>query len=379
VSAYVGCVGCEQRHLDAERVRAFLRGNGIEVVAEPRDAELIVLVTCAVDGRSEAASVAELERLVASRSSNSRLVVGGCLPSISPGRLAQFDVLSTFSPRTLGDMEKLLPGRLLVPMRDVPDANVVRVAPAGVATRDESTTPREEYDAAKAGFTIRIDHGCLLSCTYCVIQLATGRLESVPEDEIVRSFARAVDDREPTIMLVGGDTGAWGLDAGSRFSELLARLLSFQGSHRLFIHDFNANWLIRDMENFARILRGGSENLRALCVPVQSGSDAVLRQMRRPYTADDVRRVLRWIRAHAPHVAIGTHIIIGFPGEGESDFDSTMQLLRDVDFDFVTCFRYSEHPSARSAVLASKVPADVATQRLALVKALLGDRVTVIG
>ena len=368
MSAYVGCVGCEQRQLDAERVRAFLRGNGIDIVEAPGDAELIVLVTCAVDGSSEAASVAELERLDTSRSAGSRLVVGGCLPSISPAQLERFDVLSTFSPRNLGQVETLLPSSVRLSMRDVPDPNRFPDAPPQPASRNRAATPREEYDAAKAGFTIRINHGCLLRCAYCVIQMATGRLESVPEDQVVRSFAEAVDGQEPTIMIVGGDTGAWGRDIGSSFSTLLARLLTFQGSHRLFVHDFNANWLIRDMENFARVLRGGSTNLRAICVPVQSGSDAVLRRMRRPYTANEVCRSLRWIREHAPHVALGTHIIVGFPGESEVDFDSTLHLLRDVNFDFVTCFRYSEHAGAPSAMLASKVPLEAAAERLALVK-----------
>ncbi len=373
---HVACVGCEQRHLDAERIRAFLRGNGVELVAA-EDAELVFVVTCAVDVSSEAASLAEIERLAALKGPGARLIVGGCLPSISPDRLASFDVAGTFSPRSLDEVEGLIPHPRL-PMREVPDAHLAVGPRLSSPERRRGPTAREEYDIAKQGFTIRINHGCLLKCSYCVIQLATGRLESVAEDEVVRSFRVAIERREPTIMLLGGDTGAWGLDIGTRFSSLLERLLSFHGDSRLFIHDFNANWLVRDMENLARVLRGPANNLRAMCIPVQSGSDEVLRRMRRPYACDDVRRSLRWIKQHAPHVALGTHVIVGFPGESEADFRATINLLRDVDFDFVTCFRYSEHPRARSAALTSKISEAVSTQRLGELKEMLREKATLI-
>lgn len=376
MKAHVACLGCEQRHLDAERIRAFLRGNEVDLVSA-QEAELIFVVTCAVDARSERASLAEVQRMAALRGRGSRLIVGGCLPSISPEKLTPFAITKTFSPRSLTEVEDFVPN-VRLPLRDVPDAHQDPGHRANAQYGRRGQTAREEYDMAKQGFMIRINHGCRLSCSYCVIRLATGRLESVPVDTIVRSFRDAIERREPSIMLLGGDTGAWGLDIGTRFSSLLGTLLSFEGQHRLFIHDLNANWLVRDIEGVERALRRGAEHLRAMCIPVQSGSDRILRQMRRPYSCDDVRRALRTIRQCAPHVALGTHVMVGFPGESTADFHATISFLRDVDFDFVTCFRYSEHVRADSAILTPKIPEEVSSQRLDELRYMLRERATVI-
>jgi MiaB/RimO family radical SAM methylthiotransferase len=244
--------------------------------------------------------------------------------------------------------------------------------------RMNKSTVREEYDRAKRGFKIRINHGCLLSCSYCVIRNATGRLKSIPEARIIAALMDAAKRQEPTIMLMGGDTGAYGLDIGSSFAVLLGRLLAIEGNYLIFVHDFNINWFLRDMSEYMRTLMADSHRLRAICFPVQSGSDSILKRMRRPYKVRDVMHSLSWIKQHAPHIALGTHVIVGFPSEKESDFNQTIRLLCEIDFDFVTCFRYSEQSSAPSAKLNPKVPEEIKLSRLSRLHALLGERASII-
>jgi MiaB/RimO family radical SAM methylthiotransferase len=376
MKAYVDCVGCEQRQMDAERVRFYLQANGIELSSRPDDVDILVLVSCAVDERNEADSLEAIRRLNSLKRASARLFVGGCLPSISPAKLGQLNIAGTFSPRSIDDLDELLRPHITIHMRDIADPNTtIYDAPATRATQPMSA--RSEYDRAKRGFKIRLNHGCLLGCSYCVIRNATGRLQSMPVDGVIAAFSQAVERGEPTIMLMGGDTGAFGLDVGSSFAILLERLLAYHGEHRVFIHDFNVNWLLRDMPEYARILRQ-SVTLRAMCLPIQSGSDAVLKKMRRPYKSSDVIRALRWIKLNAPHVALGTHIIAGFPGETDADFEMSKDLLRQVNFDFVTCFRYSEHPTAPSARIEPKVSEDVKVERLTQLRRLLGERATVL-
>jgi len=375
-TVYLDCIGCEQRWLDVERIRAYLKVNGFALVDAPVNADVLVLVTCAVDDRSETLSMERLRDLASGKDRNCRLIVGGCLPSISPGALASIEVGGLFSPRTLDNFDELL-GNVSVPMNQISDPHTTpndKLSPQV----PEPSNVRQEYDRAKRGFKIRINHGCLLSCSYCVIRKATGRLHSIPQDDVIAAFETAVQRKEATIMLMGGDTGAYGLDIGSDFATLLLRLLAYEGTHRIFIHDFNVNWLIRSMPSFASVLQGKSERLRAACIPIQSGSDEVLKRMRRPYKTRDVLRALRWIQQNAPHIALGTHIIIGFPGESDLDFQQTVELLRQVDFDFVTCFPYSEHSAAPSVNLDHKVASNAILDRMAQLGDILGGKATML-
>jgi len=377
MKAYVGCVGCEQRQMDSERVRTYLQMNGFTLVEKAAASDFCVLVTCAVDERNEAASVEALHYLVSIIEPQTRLVVGGCLPSISPQQMIGIRVAGTFSPRTMEDLDNFLGVDVRVSMSEIKDPNK-SVYDGVTVMGGGQPSAREEYDRAKRGFKIRVNHGCLLNCTYCVIVKATGRLQSVPREEVVASFRDAVQRLEPSIMLMGGDTGAYGLDDGSNFADLLDELLTIQGAHRVFIHDFNVNWLLRDMPNYMRILLKRSQRLRGICLPIQSGSDNVLKRMKRPYKADEVMHALRWIRVNAPNIRLGTHMIAGFPGETDEDFNQSLSLLREIGFDFVTCFRYSEHPEAPSARLEPKVPEQTKLARLGRFRTLLGERANIL-
>ena len=377
MNAYVGCVGCEQRQLDATRVVEFFRANGAAMVDNPRDADVLVLVTCAVDGRNEEASTEALRTLALAKRPEARLIVGGCMPDISPHRLSVAPVAGTFSPRSLDRLDRMMGEVVTTPMSRVADANSTLQK-----SRLESTTgpasPRETYDRAKQGFTIRVNHGCLLKCSYCVIRLATGELESIPVESIEEQYHEAQHRREPTVMLVGGDTGAYGRDIGVNLPGLLRRLLTHEGEQRLFVHDLNANWYLRDLSDYAALFDGDCHRLQALCIPVQSGSDRILRSMRRPYRANDVLRGIRLARSLAPHVELGTHIIAGFPGETPEDFQQTLQFLEECQFDFLTCFRYSEHPSAPSSNLTPKVPEELQFARLDKLREQFGRAATIL-
>lgn len=376
-SAFVASTGCEQRDLDAERVRTYLRANGFEIVSRPDEADLSIVVTCAVDEQRERESLAVLKDVASAKAASGRLIVGGCLPSISPDTVASI-ADATFSPRTLGSLDAILSEAIRIPMAHIPDANCITAAPPP-RTFGWRSRARAEYELAKRGYKIRINHGCLLSCSYCVIRLATGRLESVTIESITAAFESALARNEPTVMLVGGDTGAYGLDIGTDFASLIGRLLEYKGRHRIYIHDFNANWLLRGLRDIVRVLQSDDGRLRAASIPVQSGSDHVLKRMRRPYRAGDVVSALRLVREAAPELLLGSHIIVGYPGETEEDFVETVAFLEKVEFDFVTCFPYSEHPAAPSARHEEKVSEVEKHLRLERLRGLLGDSVVILG
>src|SRR3989344_4231356 len=226
MKAYVDCVGCEQRQLDAQRVIDYLTINGLEVTPQPNNCDYAILITCAVDQSNEDESVRRLEDLGNKIPLSSKILVGGCLPSISPERLSK-KVVGTVAPRTMWRLDNLLEEVVKTSIEDIPDPNMSIFDEISLHNGFSS---REEYEQAKNGYKLRIDHGCLMSCSYCSIRLATGFLKSENPDKLLDQFKRAVEGGERTIMLVGGDTGAYGYDLGIRFYGLLEKFLEIEGN-----------------------------------------------------------------------------------------------------------------------------------------------------
>ncbi len=375
MKAYVDCVGCEQRQLDAQRVINYLTINGLEITSQPNDCDYAILVTCAVNQSNEDESIKILEELENKTPPNSKIVVGGCLPSISSERLSS-RVNGTFSPRTMEGLDGLLKEIVTIPMCNIPDPNNSIFDDIKLHRK---VSPREEYEQAKNGYKIRIDHGCLMKCSYCPIRLATGLLKSEDPDKLVDHLKWAVDNGEKTIMLVGGDTGAYGYDRGMRFHNLLERFLEVDGEYQIFIHDFNLNWLARDLQGYLDVFSISEEKrrIRATTFPVQSGSDRILRLMKRPYTKEISVNALNSVRNATPFMSLGTHIIVGFPDESEADFFDTLDLLSKINFDFVSCFAYSENKRTMSAKIENKISQDVMYDRLERLKNEFGEGVRI--
>jgi len=375
VKVYIDCTGCEQRKLDAQKVINYLHANGVDIVDSPEDCDYAIIITCAVDSRNEHESLSRLDYIAKNLLPYARIIIGGCLPSISPGKLTKYHPLVTFSPRNLDNLDALF--YQTTPMREIPHPN--KSVFDQHVEEDSIMSARDEYEMAKRGFKVRISEGCLGNCSYCMIKRATGNLKSESPDDVLKQVEEGITRGEKTIMLVGGDTGAYGADIGIGFYDLLRDIISIPGDYWIFIHDFNVNWLIKDIEKYLDVF--GSENgrrIRCANFPLQSGSDRILSLMRRPYKSKDAINALKLTRREAPHLNQGTHVMIGFPSETEEDFSRTMEMLEDVEFDFITCFPYSDHPMAESYAIEGKISPKIVTDRLRKVVLRFGDRVKIM-
>jgi len=374
MKAYVSCVGCEQRELDSQRVINYLHTNGLEITKRPLDADYLFVITCGVDSTNQEKSLAEIERVANLMRDGAKLMIGGCLPAISPEELSKFNIYHSFSPRTIESLDGVL---------DL-DTKVVEVNSPNRSIFDEDynlggeLSARKKFENAKDGYKVTIAQGCIGACSYCMIREATGGLESKPLDEVVEQIAQGVRDREQTIMLMAGDTGAYGQDIGTNLFTLLRRNLELPGSSQIYIHDFGVNWLIKDLNEYLGVfeLAEKTKRIGGITFPVQSGSDSILKQMNRRYKREDVINALQLTKSFS--FDIGTHIMVGFPSETDDDFDATLSLLTQIDFDFVTCFPYSEHPKAKSTTIRTKVDRTVVEERLTKISNLLSDKVKVI-
>lgn len=375
MNAYVSCVGCEQRELDSQRVINYLQKNGINLLNSPRNADYVFVITCGVDSPNERRSIDKIKDVTEKMPDTSKLIVGGCLPSISPDVLEQFDIYHTFSPRSIESLDLVLgldfkTGKISYPNKSVYDnQDLIDV---------EATTARDRFEKAKEGYKVRIAEGCLSKCTYCVIREATGSLRSESIDNIISQIVGGVKQEEKTIMLMAGDTGAYGQDIGTNFATLLGEIVKLKGDFQIYIHDFGVNWLINRLPSYLKVFEEAEmrDRIGGVTLPIQSGSNKVLQLMRRRYNREDTISTLKAIKKYS--FDIGTHIMIGFPGEMKKDFDDTLNLLSEVDFDFITSFPYSENPRAMSASLPKKVFREIVEKRLEKITHLLGSKVKVI-
>jgi len=375
MKVYVDCVGCEQRKLDAQRFIDYLHANKIDTTNSPEDCDYAVLVTCAVDASNEARSLSRLDFISKALRNDAKLILGGCLPSISPEKMAKYNVTGTFSPRSMEALDGFFAHD--IPFEDIgyPNRSVFDYEESMLSHQ----SPRDEYETAKNGFKVVISQGCLGECSYCVISKATGRLSSFPPEFVLKAVRDGIERGEKTVMLMAGDTGAYGMDLGIGFHDLLREVVAISGNYKVFIHDFNVNWLARDIDSYLDVFGSADgRRIRGANFPVQSGSDRILGLMKRPYRSGEAKSALKSVRRFAPLLSQGTHIMAGFPGETEEDFLLTMDLLEDVGFDFITCFPYSENPSAVSASLHNKVSSEVVSERLERIASRFGDKVKIM-
>ncbi|MBD3213274.1 MAG: radical SAM protein, partial [Candidatus Lokiarchaeota archaeon] len=326
---------------------------------------IILYVTCAFIREFEEISIKNIKSINKKRKKQSKFIVGGCLPSINPSRLRYMNDLEIFPLRKPEKIDRLVKSE--VEIQEVPDPNITEFEKryhTGKKINIHYSKYREEYENAKRGYKIRLNYGCLGNCTYCVTRLATKDLESKPIKIVINEFKRAIVKKANTIFLTGGDTGAYGLDIDFNIAKLLEKMLGIDGNYKLYFHDFGIQWFIKFFDDLLPLFENNERKFGLLNFPIQSGSNKILKLMRRPYKIDDVIENLSYLNYKLPTVHFGTHIIVGFPGETEEDFQKTLDLLDKVNFSFLYIFKYSDNPLADSYKLIAKVEESIKEERL---------------
>jgi threonylcarbamoyladenosine tRNA methylthiotransferase CDKAL1 len=335
VRVYVESYGCAQNQGEGSAIARDLAAHGHAVVEAPDGADVGVLVTCGVIGATEARMVRRW-RTIAHRVP--RVVVTGCLVPLrtdlldGPGRER-----TTFLPiREQHRLPELLG----------PDATALGRAPPPdptLLTLGASPPVSEEVVLAQ---------GCTSGCSYCFSRLARGSLTSVPRARVVDRVANAVARGVVEVRLTGLDTAVWGRDTPEEgdLADLLTAVDRLGGEFQVRVGMMSPQSLESIRDRYWTAL-AHPHNFRFLHLPVQSGSDRVLRSMRRGYTARRFRDLVQAARARLPDLYLSTDVIAGFPGETEDDHRATEELLREVAPETVNVTRFSPRPGTPAARL----------------------------
>ena len=342
LNAYVECLGCAPNRADGARVAQILERNGWTLVEEPSCAAALVVLTCGFTQQMEDANRKRLTKLAATLAKGSRLFVGGCLPSMATSPLELPEQTFFFSPMTIESLE----GELRSLSMERPSSNARRLA-----------GPTETR-------LIRVSTGCLSHCTFCAIPNAAGQTKSRCIPEIVSELDLLVQSGAQSFLLTSEDVGAYGLDIGVCYPDLVGALLQNTNAESISIDTLNPRWLRRFLPQTIRFL-GNKRVNPLLYVPIQSGSDKILQRMARGYTSHDVRYILDCLLRERPDVRLVTDFIVGFPGETGEDFEATRTLLRDYrsSMQYVEVFKYTERPGTAAVGFVDPVPEPVRDQR----------------
>jgi len=349
--------GCQANELDSARIAGLLAREGYSLVEDEREADLIILNGCSIREKAEQKLYSRLGSYQALKAQRPglRLGVAGCLAQREgEGLLRRFPYLDV----VVGNGEHLaeMP-QLLQIAADRPVAAVGE--PTGLFPTDVDVHRESRFRA-----WVGIMEGCDNFCAFCVVPMTRGRERSRPPDHILREVAWLRDHGYREITLLGQTVNSYGmkLDPPMSFATLLRRLDAEIGKA------MRVRFTTSHPKDVTADLIEAMATLPCVCqhmhLPVQAGSTRTLQRMKRGYDREEYMVKASALRNAIPDLAITTDIIVGFPGESESDFSSTLSLMREVAFDGSFAFKFSPRPRTPAAEYPDQVPESVRTERL---------------
>lgn len=359
---YIETYGCQMNEHDSEKMAVLLEGLGLTPASSPQGAEVVIVNTCSIREKAEHKVYSALGKLKSLKNRNPEMVtvVAGCVAQQEKERLLKrVDHLDV----VLGTHQ----------IADLPDL-LLRVRNSRerfTATEFAKDTQSLHMPAPHKGRSpvcsyVTIMQGCSNFCTYCVVPHTRGPEQSRAEEEIVEEVRKLVDHGVKEIMLLGQNVNAYGKDLLDKtsFTGLLGRLDRIEGLKRI-------RFTTSHPRDFSEELISAMENLETVCehihLPLQSGSDRILRAMNRGYTLLHYLAKIQRLRERVPGVAITADMIVGFPGETDDDFHQTVQALETIRFNQIFSFKFSPRPGTPARTFPHHVAKEIKRGRLAMV------------
>ncbi len=358
--------GCQMNVHDSERIAGLLEAAGYERAAAEATPDVVVFNTCAVRENADNRLYGNLGHLLPVKKSHPgmQIAVGGCLAQKDQGAIVErapwVDVV--FGTHNVGSLPVLLERARVEQEAQVELLEALEVFPSTLPTRRESP-----YSA-----WVSISVGCNNTCTFCIVPALRGREKDRRPGDILREVETLVADGVVEVTLLGQNVNSYGVEFGDKaaFGKLLRACGEVDGLERVRFTSPHPRDFTDDVID---AMAATANVMPSLHMPMQSGSDRVLKAMRRSYRADRYLGILERVRAAMPDAAITTDIIVGFPGETDDDFAQTLDVVRAARFAGAFTFQYSKRPGTPAADMADQVPADVVAERYQRLVTLIDD------
>ena len=355
--AHVITFGCQQNERDSETVLGLLGEMGYTPTDNADDADIIVINTCAIREHAEVKALSLLGRFKAQKKKNPDLLVGvvGCMAA-EPHRAdmlkKDFHYVSfTLEPNMLHRIPELVFKKLNDGKR-----SFVFGEDKGDIYENAPAVRRESHRA-----WVSIMYGCNNFCSYCIVPYVRGRERSRRSEDIISECKSLVASGVKEITLLGQNVNSYKSEIS--FAELLSKIAEIEGD---FIIRFMTSHPKDTSDELISVMRKHTPKIAPFFhLPLQSGSNRILKEMNRTYTRERYLEIATALRMNIPGIALSTDVIIGFPTESDDDFADTMDILRQVEFDNVYAFLYSPREGTRAAKMDGAVPREVKDIRMA--------------
>ncbi len=378
--------GCRATEADAAALRRELLASGLTLADGHATAEVVVLNTCTVTAAADS-QARDAVRKIHRANPAARIIVTGCYAQRAPGDLAALDGVALVVgnshqsqiPGLIGDL-KASPQRTdFIPLARLSnDAMALARGPAKILTGDIFAQTDLNIPIGRAAEAVptdrtrpilKIQDGCNNRCSYCVIPFVRGRSRSLAPDAVIGEVRGLVNAGTREVVLSGINLGSYGRDLAPRaaLADVVRRILDETDLEQLRFSSIEPQDVTED---FVALVASSPRLAPHFHVPLQSGSDRILRAMHRWYRAAHYAERVRLIRRLLPDAAIGADVIVGFPGESDADFDMTAQFIAALPFTYLHVFSFSERPGTAAANLEGRVPAQAIRERARALRAL---------
>ncbi|HAS6010202.1 TPA: tRNA (N6-isopentenyl adenosine(37)-C2)-methylthiotransferase MiaB [Vibrio cholerae] len=352
--------GCQMNEYDSSKMADLLNAaNGYELTEIPEEADVLLLNTCSIREKAQEKVFHQLGRWKTLKDKKPGVVigVGGCVATQEGDsirdRAPYVDVI--FGPQTLHRLPEM------IKQSQTSDAPVMDISFPEIEKFDRLPEPRAEGPTA----FVSIMEGCSKYCTYCVVPYTRGEEVSRPMDDVLFEIAQLAEQGVREVNLLGQNVNAYRgatHDGGiCSFAELLRLVATIDGIDRI---RFTTSHPLEFTDDIIAVYEDTPELVSFLHLPVQSGSDRILTMMKLPHTAIEYKSIIRKLRKARPDIQISSDFIVGFPGETDKDFQDTMKLIRDVDFDMSFSFIFSPRPGTPAADYPCDLSEEVKKERL---------------
>ncbi|OLC15975.1 MAG: tRNA (N(6)-L-threonylcarbamoyladenosine(37)-C(2))-methylthiotransferase MtaB [Candidatus Rokubacteria bacterium 13_1_40CM_69_27] len=352
-------LGCRLNQVDTQEIQAALEARGFRTVPLDAPADVVLVNTCTVTSRADFSDRQMIHRAVRGRR-GARIVVTGCWAQTDPDAVARVRgvdlvVGNADKPRLPDLLEELLarPEDLdPTPRRCVSDIGTERVLAAAPLARING----------RSRIFVKIQDGCQHRCAFCIVPFARGPSRSREPKAVLDQIRLLVEGGYPEVVLTGVDLGHYGHDLYPRSSlaALLREMIEIPGLRWVRLSSVLPAYFTPEL---IELITGSPLIAPHLHIPLQSGSDRVLRRMRRPYTVGMYRRLVERLASAIPALGLGADVIVGFPGETDADFAETRALVEALPFSYLHVFAYSDRRGTEAARLGGHVGARLVTAR----------------
>ncbi|MBR1374508.1 MAG: tRNA (N6-isopentenyl adenosine(37)-C2)-methylthiotransferase MiaB [Cardiobacteriaceae bacterium] len=361
---YIETHGCQMNEYDSSKMLAVLNlSHGITRVEKPEQADILILNTCSVREKAQEKVFSQIGRWRPLKEKNPNLIiaVGGCVASqegeMLRARAPEVDVV--FGPQTLHRLPNL------ISEAQEKRGGAVDVSFPEIEKFDHLPEPRAEGPTA----FVSVMEGCSKYCTFCVVPYTRGAEVSRPLDDVIAECAALAAQGVREINLLGQNVNAY---RGEKYTggeadlaELIQTVATIKGIDRI---RFTTSHPLEFSDSLIEAYLTVPKLVSHLHLPVQSGSDKVLKLMKRGYTAAEYLAKIEKIRKNRPDISFSSDFIVGFPGEDEKDFQATMDLIEQVFFDTSFSFVYSPRPGTPASTMPDKIPLEVKKERLSILQ-----------